>query len=73
MTNTNTQTVFISQNQFLKNLDQFKGLKFCTTGRWQAELDKTIGAVPVTLAPGELYLSVQNKTVDATAQTVNLT
>lgn len=67
------QFVILGQEEFLKSPKQFNGLKFRTAGRWQSEQVKALGASPVTLDPGELYLALQNKTVDTTAQTINLT
>ncbi|MFD1707927.1 TRAP transporter substrate-binding protein [Siminovitchia sediminis] len=67
------QFLFLDQDEFLKSPDQFDGLKFRTAGKWQAEQVEELGATPLTLDPGELYLALQNRTVDTTAQTVNLT
>ncbi|WP_203557081.1 TRAP transporter substrate-binding protein [Bacillus sp. B15-48] len=69
----NTQSLIVHPDKFITNPDQMKGMKIRTAGRWQAEQAEALGAAPVTMDPGELYLALQNKTVDTTVQTVNLT
>lgn len=68
-----TQMFILNSDTILKNAEQFQGLKFRTAGRWQAEQIKLLGASPMNMDPGELYLALQNNTVDGTIQTVNLT
>lgn len=67
-----TQFMHLSQDTFLKDPDQFKGLKYRTAGRWQSEQMTALGSSPVSMDPGELYLALQNKTVNATGQTPSL-
>jgi TRAP-type C4-dicarboxylate transport system substrate-binding protein len=48
----------------------WKGVKVRTAGRWQAQQMQALGAVPVTIDPGEQYIALQNRTVDC-ALTIN--
>lgn len=68
-----TQAFILHPDTIIKEPEQFKSLKFRSAGRWQGEQYELLGALPVNMDPGELYLALQNNTVDATIQTVNLT
>lgn len=68
-----TQMFILNSDSIIKDPEQFQGLKFRTAGRWQAKQLELLGASPVNMDPGELYLALQNNTVDGTIQTVNLT
>ncbi|EST55080.1 hypothetical protein T458_10105 [Brevibacillus panacihumi W25] len=65
-------TLAFHRSKTLQAPDAFKDLKMRTAGRWQAEQVKLLGATPVTMDPSELYLALQNGTVDSTLQTVGL-
>ncbi|MFD1707934.1 TRAP transporter substrate-binding protein [Siminovitchia sediminis] len=67
-----TEVLTMSPDEFLTDPKQYKGIKIRTAGKWQAAQMEAAGAVPVTMDPGELYLALQNKTVDSTMQTVSL-
>lgn len=67
-----TEILMMSPDKYLIDPKEYEGLKIRTAGKWQAEQMGAVGAVPVTMDPGELYLALQNKTVDSTMQTVSL-
>lgn len=67
-----TEMLTMSPDEFIIDPEEFKGKKIRAAGKWQAEQMAAVGAIPVTMDPGELYLALQNKTVDATGQTVSL-
>lgn len=69
----NIYTIHMSPKTLLKDAEQFNGLKIRTAGRWQSEQYKTIGAVPVTMDPSEVYLGLQNGTIDVIGQIPSLT
>lgn len=51
-------------NKFLRTAEDWAGTKVRTAGRWTARYVTGMGGVPVTTDTGELYVALQNKTVD---------
>lgn len=60
------------KDDFLTKPEDFEGFKMRTAGRWQAEQVSMLGANPVTMDPSQLYMALQNGTVDSTFQVVGL-
>jgi TRAP-type C4-dicarboxylate transport system substrate-binding protein len=60
-------------NGHIKTPDDWKGKKVRTAGRWQGVQLRAVGASAVTLDPGEVYVALQNKTVDCILFLANLT
>ena len=58
---------------FVKNAADFKGKKVRAAGRWQGIQLREVGAAPVAIDPGEVYIAMQNKTVDCMMFLANLT
>jgi TRAP-type C4-dicarboxylate transport system substrate-binding protein len=56
----------------IKTVADWKGKKVRAAGRWQGEQLTAVGASPVAIDPGELYIAVQNGTVDCTMFLANL-
>ena len=56
----------------IKTLADWKGKKIRTAGRWQGLQLRALGASAVAIDPGELYIALQNKTVDCTMFLANL-
>jgi TRAP-type transport system periplasmic protein len=54
------------REKHLRTAEDWKGTRIRVAGRWQSEQIKALGAVPVVIDPGELYVSLQNRTVDCT-------
>lgn len=67
-----TDNLIVHEDEFLTDLDQFKGLKMRSQGRWMGKQLEAIGASPVNMDPSELYLALQNGTVDSTFQGASL-
>lgn len=67
-----TKVLMWSSGDFMIHPEDFEGKTLRTAGRWLAEQFELLGAVPVTMDPGELYLALQNGTVDGTGQTISL-
>lgn len=59
-------------NAPIKTLADWKGKKIRTAGRWQGLQLRALGASAVAIDPGELYIALQNKTVDCTMFLSNL-
>jgi TRAP-type C4-dicarboxylate transport system substrate-binding protein len=57
----------------IKKPADWKGKKVRTAGRWQGIQMRAVGAAPVALDPGEVYIALQNKTVDCMLFLANLT
>jgi TRAP-type C4-dicarboxylate transport system substrate-binding protein len=60
-------------NGHIKAADDWKGKKVRAAGRWQGIQLRAVGASAVTLDPGEVYVALQNKTVDCILFLANLT
>lgn len=60
----------VCRDKHLLTPADWKGVKVRTAGRWQAQQMQALGAVPVTIDPGEIYIALQNRTVDC-ALTIN--
>ena len=60
------ELISLCRNKFLKSPADWKATKIRTAGRWQSEQVKAVGASPQTLDPSEVYLALQNGTVDCT-------
>jgi TRAP-type C4-dicarboxylate transport system substrate-binding protein len=58
---------------FVKDAADFKGKKVRAAGRWQGIQLRAVGAAPVAIDPGEVYIALQNKTVDCMMFLANLT
>lgn len=56
--------VVVCRDRHLKTLDDWKGRKVRTAGRWQVEQIRALGASPVAMDPGEMYIALQNRTLD---------
>lgn len=52
------------RDQHMKSPADWKGKKIRAAGRWQVQQVKALGGVPVALDPAEMYLALQNGTVD---------
>jgi TRAP-type C4-dicarboxylate transport system substrate-binding protein len=57
-------TGVICRNKLLKSKEDWKGLTVRAAGRWMSQQVTAMGAQPVTIDPGELYIALQNGTVD---------
>jgi C4-dicarboxylate-binding protein DctP len=60
-------------NGHIKSPADWKGKKVRAAGRWQGIQLRAVGASAVTLDPGEVYVALQNKTVDCILFLANLT
>jgi TRAP-type C4-dicarboxylate transport system substrate-binding protein len=60
-------------NAHIKTVSDWKGKKVRAAGRWQGVQLRAVGAAPVALDPGEVYVALQNKTVDCIMFLANLT
>jgi TRAP-type C4-dicarboxylate transport system substrate-binding protein len=60
-------------NGHIKAPADWKGKKVRAAGRWQGIQLRAVGASAVTLDPGEVYVALQNKTVDCILFLANLT
>jgi TRAP-type C4-dicarboxylate transport system substrate-binding protein len=60
-------------NGHVKAPSDWKGKKVRAAGRWQGVQLRAVGASAVTLDPGEVYVALQNKTVDCILFLANLT
>jgi TRAP-type transport system periplasmic protein len=52
------------RDRHLRLPEDWKGRKIRTAGRWQVEQIRALGASPVSMDPGEMYLGLQNRTID---------
>ena len=52
------------RDKHLMNFEDWKGRKIRTAGRWQVEQIRALGASPVAMDPGEMYIALQNRTLD---------
>lgn len=57
----------------IKKVADWKGKKVRAAGRWQGIQLRAVGAAPVAIDPGEVYIAMQNKTVDCMMFLANLT
>ncbi|MGD9828373.1 MAG: TRAP transporter substrate-binding protein [Hyphomicrobiaceae bacterium] len=55
---------FGNNGRALKGQGDFKGMKIRSYGKLAAEGLRALGASPVTMSPGEMYLAIQRGTVD---------
>jgi TRAP-type C4-dicarboxylate transport system substrate-binding protein len=60
-------------NGHIKKVADWKGKKIRAAGRWQGIQLRAVGAAPVAIDPGEVYIALQNKTVDCMMFLANLT
>jgi TRAP-type C4-dicarboxylate transport system substrate-binding protein len=60
-------------NGHIKKSADWKGKKIRAAGRWQGIQLRAVGAAPVAIDPGEVYIALQNKTVDCMMFLANLT
>ena len=60
-------------NGHIKAVSDWKGKKVRSAGRWQGVQLRAVGASAVTLDPGEVYVALQQKTVDCILFLANLT
>ena len=60
-------------NGHIKSVADWKGKKVRSAGRWQGIQMQAVGASAVALDPGEVYVALQNKTVDCILFLANLT
>jgi TRAP-type transport system periplasmic protein len=56
-------TGVICRDKFLKTPADWKGQTVRAAGRWQSKQVAAMGATPVPIDPGELYIALQNGTV----------
>ena len=54
------------REKHLRTAEDWRGTRIRVAGRWQSEQIRALGAVPVVIDVGELYVSLQNRTVDCT-------
>ncbi len=54
----------VCRERHLRTPDDWKGRKIRTAGRWQVEQIRALGASPVSMDPGEMYIALQNRTID---------
>jgi TRAP-type transport system periplasmic protein len=54
----------VCRERHLRAPEDWKGRKIRTAGRWQVEQIRALGASPVSMDPGEMYLALQNRTID---------
>jgi TRAP-type C4-dicarboxylate transport system substrate-binding protein len=59
-------------NDHVKDPADWKGRKVRAAGRWQGVQMRLLGATAVAIDPGEVYIALQNKTVDCTLFLANL-
>ena len=64
---------FICREGFLTSPDDWTGLRVRTAGRWQSRQVEALGAVPVPLAPSEIYIALQNGVVDCALMIPSIT
>ena len=57
----------------VKKIADWKGKKIRAAGRWQGIQLRAVGAAAVAIDPGEVYIALQNKTVDCMMFLANLT
>lgn len=55
---------FICRDGFLTEVSDWAGKRVRTAGRWQSQQVAALGAIPVPLAPSEIYVALQNGVVD---------
>jgi TRAP-type C4-dicarboxylate transport system substrate-binding protein len=60
-------------NSHIKATSDWKGKKVRSAGRWQGVQLQAVGASAVALDPGEVYVALQQKTVDCILFLANLT
>lgn len=60
-------------NGHVKKIADWNGKKVRAAGRWQGIQLRAVGAAPVAIDPGEVYIALQNKTVDCMMFLANLT
>jgi TRAP-type C4-dicarboxylate transport system substrate-binding protein len=60
-------------NGHIKSVADWRGKKVRAAGRWQGIQLRAVGASAVALDPGEVYVALQNKTVDCMLFLANLT
>ena len=56
--------VVLCRDRHLNTREDWKGRKIRTAGRWQVEQIRALGASPVAMDPGEMYIALQNRTLD---------
>lgn len=54
----------VCRDRHLRTREDWKGRKIRTAGRWQVEQIRALGASPVSMDPGEMYIALQNRTID---------
>ncbi len=64
---------FICREGFLTTPEDWAGLRVRTAGRWQSQQVAALGAVPVPLAPSEIYVALQNGVVDCSLMIPSIT
>lgn len=64
---------FICREGFLTDPADWQGRKIRTAGRWQSQQIAALGAVPVPLAPSEIYVALQNGVVDCALMIPSIT
>jgi TRAP-type C4-dicarboxylate transport system substrate-binding protein len=65
-------TLVLCRDKHMKAPADWKGAKVRAAGRWQSAQVAAMGASPTAIDPGELYLALQNKTVDCGLSIANL-
>lgn len=53
----------------IKSFEDCKGMKFTAVGKWDSELDKALGMVPMTVMPAETFMSLQTGVIDGCIMT----
>ncbi len=57
--------IFMHAHKKVKNAADLKGMKIRTAGAW-ADILKSLGAAPVTLAPSDIYTALERHVIDGT-------
>ncbi|MGO1118298.1 TRAP transporter substrate-binding protein DctP [Rhodovibrionaceae bacterium A322] len=60
-----TSEVLAHSNKEIRSLEDFKNLKYRTSGAWAAVLKENLDGVPTVVPSGEIYTLLQRKGVDA--------
>lgn len=60
-----TSEILAHSNKAIRSIEDFKGLKYRTSGAWAAVLKEVYGGVPTVVPGGEIYTLLQRKGVDA--------
>ncbi|MBW1802582.1 MAG: TRAP transporter substrate-binding protein [Deltaproteobacteria bacterium] len=63
---TSPHLMIATRDKPIRKLDDLKGLKICAFGKLPVQTVKALGATPVGLTPGEVYLALDKGVIDGT-------